>query len=54
MTIALDLLFVVIGVLMFALATNANVKEIGRLMLAAGLIGMALFGDRIVTLFGGR
>ena len=37
----IPVLMIVIGVLMYALSSNAKVAEIGRLMTAAGLFALA-------------
>lgn len=51
MTVTLDLLVMVIGLLMYALATNGKLSEIGRIMFAFGLLALLLGADRVVALF---
>jgi hypothetical protein len=50
-TILVPALMVVVGALVYALAANPKVSELGRLCAAAGLIGLAIeFGGRAVHL----
>ncbi len=49
MVIYLTLLIAVIGVLMYALATNGKLQEIGRISFFAGLLAFLLVSDRIIT-----
>lgn len=55
MVVFLPLLVALIGVLMYALATNPKLQEIGRLAYFAGLLAFLLIaGSHIVSLLGGR
>jgi uncharacterized membrane protein len=42
MIIGLTLLVAIVGVLMYALCTNAKLQEIGRLMFFAGLLAFLI------------
>lgn len=50
MIVYLSLLVAVVGVLMYALAANPKVAEIGRLSFFAGLLAFLLQADKIVPL----
>lgn len=51
MTILLPLLVALVGVLMYALSTNAKLQEIGRIAYAMGLLAFMLTaGPHIVSL----
>lgn len=50
MIIVLPLLFALIGLLMYFLASNGKVAEIGRMMFFAGLLAFLLRADQISTL----
>ena len=52
MTLGLDLLVLIIGLLMFALSGNPKLVRIGEIMFFCGLLALLLGGDRIVALFG--
>lgn len=56
LVIGLDLLVLIVGLLMYVLATgspttapNVKVQEIGRIMFAFGLLALLLGGDRIIS-----
>lgn len=49
MIIYLPLLVSVVGVLMYALAANPKLAEIGRLSFAVGLLAFLLVSDRLIT-----
>lgn len=52
MAVLLSLLVAVVGVLMYALATNPKVAEMGRIAFFAGLMAFLLMGgDQVVALF---
>ena len=51
MVVLLPVLIAVIGLLMYALASNAKVVEIGRLAYFAGLLAFLLLGgDQVISL----
>lgn len=51
MVVLLPLLVAVVGVLMYALATNPKVAEMGRIAFFAGLLAFLLLGgDQVITL----
>lgn len=51
MIIWLSLLVAIVGVLVYALATNPKLVEIGKIAFACGLLGFLLTGaDKIVNL----
>lgn len=51
-TMLIPVLLIVVGVLIYALATNPKVAEIGRLTFFAGMLSLALFfSQRLVHLF---
>lgn len=54
MLIALiPILFIIAGALMYALASNPKIAEIGRLLLASGLFALAFaYAGKMVTLLG--
>ena len=53
MTIFLPLLICVLGLLVYALAANPKVQELGRLSFFAGLLVFLLqIGEHIVSVFG--
>jgi hypothetical protein len=53
MIIALSLLVAVIGVLMYALAANPKLQEIGRISYAAGLLSFLLTGaEQLIKIIG--
>lgn len=53
MVIVLDLLFAVIGVLMYALCANPKLQEIGRILFFAGVLAFLLVGgERAISLLG--
>jgi hypothetical protein len=55
MTIFVSLLVALIGLLMYALAANPKLQEIGRISYFAGLLAFLLqFGPSVVALFGNR
>ena len=54
MIIYLSLLVAVIGVLMYALATNPKLQEIGKIMFWTGLLTFLLGDSALVNLFQGR
>lgn len=50
-TMLIPVLLIVVGVLIYALATNPKVAEIGRLMCAAGFFALAFtFASKGITL----
>ena len=52
MNVVLSLLVAVVGVLMYALATNPKVQEMGRIAFFAGLLAFLMVGgDAVVALF---
>ena len=52
MSILLDLLFALVGALMYALAANPKLAEMGRIMFFCGILAFLLAGgEKIVTLF---
>lgn len=52
MAVLLSLLVAVVGVLMYALATNPKVAEMGRIAFFAGLMAFLLMGGtQVVALF---
>lgn len=54
MTVLLPLLVAVVGVLMYALATNPKVAEMGRIAFFAGLLAFLLGGaNQVISLLGG-
>jgi len=55
MIIFVSLLVALIGVLMYALAVNPKLQEIGRIAFAFGLLAFLLrLGPDTISLFGGR
>lgn len=51
MIVLLPLLVAVVGVLMYALATNPKVAEMGRIAFFAGLLAFLLMGgDQVISL----
>lgn len=52
MTVFLSLLVAVIGVLIYALASNPKVVEMGRIAYFAGLLAFLLQADQVVSLLG--
>jgi hypothetical protein len=50
MIIALPLLVALVGVLMFALSTNAKLVRIGEIMFAAGLLVFLLDFHNVLTM----
>jgi len=55
MIVFVSLLVALIGVLMYALAVNPKLQEIGRIAFAFGLLAFLLrLGPDVVSLFGGR
>lgn len=50
MVIFLSLLVCVIGLLVYALSTNAKVGEIGRIAFAVGLLAFLLQTDKFIAL----
>ncbi len=52
MTLTLDLIVLVVGLLMYALSANGKLQEIGRIMFAFGLLALLLGSDRIVAALG--
>jgi hypothetical protein len=51
MIVLLPLLVAVVGVLMYALATNPKVAEMGRIAFFAGLLAFLLIGgDQVISL----
>lgn len=52
MIVLLPLLVAVVGVLMYALATNPKVQEMGRIAFFCGLLVFLLAGgEQVITLF---
>ena len=50
-----DLIVLLVGVLVYVLASNPKVCEVGRLAILASLIGLCVaFGARFITLVGAR
>lgn len=54
MIILLPLLVALIGLLMFALAANPKVQEIGRIMLFCGLLVTLLHSGGVISVLGTR
>jgi hypothetical protein len=55
MIIALPLLFCIVGLLIYVLATNGKVVEIGRTLFWCGLLAFLLVGSEpLVKLLGNR
>lgn len=55
MIVFVSLLVALIGVLMYALAVNPKLQEIGRIAYAFGLLVFLLrIGPEVVNLFGGK
>ncbi len=52
MSITLDLLVLIIGLLMYVLAANPKINEIGRIMFAFGLLALLLGADKVVAMIG--
>jgi Na+/phosphate symporter len=52
MTIWLSALVALIGVLMYALAANPKLQEIGRISYFAGLLVFLLQADKLIALIG--
>jgi len=50
MSITIDLIVLVVGLLMYALSVNGKVQEIGRIMFAFGLLALLLGADKVVAL----
>ena len=50
MVLGLDALVMIVGLLMFALSKNPDVKQIGYVMFFCGLFTLLLSGDRVVAL----
>jgi Na+/phosphate symporter len=53
MPLALSLIVLIVGLLMYALATNPKIQEIGRIMFAFGLLALLLGADKVVSLIRG-
>lgn len=51
MAITLDLLVLIVGLLMYAPATNGKLVEIGRIMFFCDLFCLLLGSDKVVALF---
>jgi hypothetical protein len=49
MILYLPLFVALVGILMYALCTNAKLSEIGRLMFACGLLAFLLEGGKWLT-----
>lgn len=49
MTITLDLIVLIVGLLMYVLAANGKISEIGRIMFFASILALLLGADRIVA-----
>jgi len=54
MVLTLDGLVCIIGLLLYVLAVNPKVQEIGRNMFWVGLLAFLLNGDKFVALVTGR
>ena len=50
MSITIDLVLLVIGLLMFALSATTKVQQIGFAMFCVGLLALALGADKVVAL----
>jgi len=50
MSITIDLIVLVVGLLMYALSVNGKVQEIGRIMFAFGLLALLFGADKVVAL----
>ena len=50
MVVFLSLLICVIGLLVYALATNGKVVEMGRIAFAFGLLAFLLQADKLIAL----
>lgn len=53
MIIVPALLVLIVGLLMYALAVNPKIQEIGRIMFAFGLLALLLGSDKLVALLRG-
>lgn len=47
MTVGLDALVLIVGLLMYALSANGKLVEIGRIMFAFGLLALLLSGEQL-------
>lgn len=50
-TIALNLIVLVVGLLMYALSVNPKLCEVGRIMFAFGLLAFLLGSGALATVF---
>lgn len=53
MVISLVMLVLVVGLLMYVLAKDSKIQEIGRIMFAFGLLALLLGADKVVGLIRG-
>jgi len=50
MSITIDLIVLVVGLLMFALSVNGKVQQIGFAMFCTGLLALLFGADKVVAL----
>ena len=50
MVIGLAFLIMIVGLLMYFLASNAKVGDVGRIMFAVGLFALVVNSDKMLTI----